>query len=77
MGNGEVGGQVKRDKMGLNHFRPSSGQKKVLESTLELLCEPQSLGAVASTLGRLDAVPISTLSLHRHCAVRLGGFLLN
>lgn len=37
VGNGEVGGQVKRDKMGLNHFRPSSGQKKLLESTLELL----------------------------------------
>ena len=37
VGNGEVGGQVKRDKMGLNHFRPPSGQKKLLESTLELL----------------------------------------
>lgn len=29
VGNGEVErGEVKRDKMGLNHFRASSGQKK-------------------------------------------------
>jgi hypothetical protein len=35
------------------------------QSTLELLCERRPLGVVASTPWRLDAVPISTLSLHR------------